>query len=97
MISRKKMIFPYSMLACGSLLAIMAAGLIIIYMFEAVVNSNGQTDLSLLYSFMPMLIAGIVGLPFGFGISMWGLARLRKIRDQNTRFQIQRDRFDHDY
>ena len=79
MVSRiKQKILPYALLSCGSLFAIMAAGLIIIYMVEAVVYNNDHPDLSLLYSFMPMLIAGIVGLPFGFGISMWGLARLRK-------------------
>lgn len=66
----------------GSLVALIGAGFVVMYILGAVVNRLGEPDQSLLFWYLPILFIGLIGAGLGGGLGIWGGIRLRNIRKQ---------------
>lgn len=71
---------PYLAIVFGTLIAITGAVFVVLYVLEAVVARTGEPDQSLLFWYLPFLLAGMIGMATGIGVSVLGFRRLKRIR-----------------
>jgi hypothetical protein len=79
---KSKKTLPYGSLIIGVLIAMIGIACVVMYILEAIVARIGEPDQSLLFWYLPILFIGIIGISIGMGIGIWGVIRLRKIRQE---------------
>jgi len=52
------------------------------YLLEAVVATAGEPDRSVIFWYLPVLFAGLIGIGAGFGMFVWGIRRLKSTSNQ---------------
>ena len=68
----------------GALLMVGGATFVVIYFKDAIFMRPSETDRSVIFWYLPFLLAGIGGLVCGFAIGQAGLYRLRNGRSNAT-------------
>ena len=56
----------------GSLMSIIGAIFVVMYIVKAVIERIGENDQSLLFWYLPVLFMGLLGIKFGIKIGFWG-------------------------
>jgi hypothetical protein len=79
---KSKKAFPCGSLIFGGLIGITGIACVVLYILEAVIARIGEPDQSLLFWYLPILFIGIIGILIGLGFWIWGVIRLRKIRQE---------------
>jgi len=80
---KTKKALPYGALVISGLLTLTGTACIVTYVLEAVVARIGEGDQSLMFWYLPFLFIGLIGLLIGIGIGIWGVTRLKKLRQQD--------------
>jgi hypothetical protein len=81
---KSKKALPYSALVIGGLVSLTGITCVVMYVLEAIVARVGEADQSLLFWYLPILFMGLIGIIIGVVIGVWGIYRLRKLRQENT-------------
>lgn len=81
----KKKILTYGMLAFGSLVALLGAAFVAMYVREAIIARAGEPDQSLLFWYLPILFLGVIAVLTGLGIGAWGFSLARRMSRKHER------------
>ncbi len=73
-----KKILNYLSILFGGLLALVGAGFVVMYVWEAIFARIGEPDQSLIFWYLPVLFLGVIGIMLGWTLLVRGLSRLRK-------------------
>jgi cell division protein FtsX len=76
-----KRVISITAAAGGILLSLLGAILVLMYVIEALLKRLGDADQSLLFWYLPILFIGAGVLAIGVLLSIWGVRRLRPLKD----------------
>jgi len=82
MITNKR-VWPILAIIFGTLITIVGGLFIAAYILEAIVKRAGEPDQSLLFWYLPFLFMGLFGLIIGIVSSVWGVARLNTLKQND--------------
>jgi len=75
-------IVAYLVIVFGAAFVVTGIAFAAMYLLEAVVATAGEPDRSVIFWYLPVLFAGLIGIGAGFGMFVWGIRRLKSTSNQ---------------
>ena len=66
----------------GALFALAGLSFVAMYVLEAIISRQGESDQSLIFWYLPFLLFGLIGITIGIGGFVFGANRLKQLHQQ---------------